>query len=112
MDIKAVRNEMQAAAKSAADEALRQCKGDHGACGFAWTLLRPRHKGNTKAGKAERQVFAALGFQKDWTGKAYDLWNPSGYGGQSVYIKEVAAAAAARVLQSHGFDAAFNSRLD
>lgn len=81
-------------------------------CGFAWVTVYPEHKGNTRAGKAERAVLAQMGFRKDWTGKAYELWNPTGYAGQSMDVKEVGAQAYAEVLRQHGFKAYMGSRAD
>ena len=85
---------------------------DRGACGFAWVTVYPLHKGNTTLGKAERKVLTALGFRKDWTGKSYELWNPSSYGCQNIDTKEAGANAAAQLLRTHGFKAYSNSRLD
>ena len=68
-------------------------------CGFAWVTVYPEHKGNTRLGKQERSVLTAMGFRKDWTGKAYELWNPTGYAGQSMDVKEVGAQAYADVLR-------------
>ena len=85
---------------------------DRGACGFAWVTLWPEHKGNTKLGKIERKEFERLGASKDWTGKAWMLWNPSGYAGQSMCVKEVGALAYAKVLQEYGFNAYMQSRPD
>lgn len=112
-DIEAIRIEMLNEAATAA-KALFNTKGtDHwGACGFAWTTIYPEHKGNTKAGKAERKIIEQLGFTKDWTGKAYQLWDPARYGGQNIDIKEAGAVAAADVLKRHGFKAYAGSRLD
>lgn len=114
MDINSIRNEMRAAAKAASDEMFRRYGSTDmvGACGFAWVTIYPAHKGTTKLGKAERKVLAELGCKLDWTGKRFELWNPSEYPGQNVDIKEAGAAAAARVLQAHGFNAEPNSRLD
>ena len=87
-------------------------------CGFAWVTVYPQfqHKGNTKLGKAERTLFntamSALGARKDWTGKAYELWNPSGWAGQSMDVKEAGASAAALVLRKYGFTAYAGSRAD
>jgi hypothetical protein len=81
-------------------------------CGFAWVTVDPKHKGNTRAGKAERAVLERMGFRKDWTGRAYQLWNPTGYRGQSMDVKEVGARAYAEVLRSHGFEAYAGSRAD
>jgi len=81
-------------------------------CGFAWVTVYPEHKGNTRAGKAERKILEAMGFRKDWTGKAYELWNPTGYMGQSMDVKEAGAQAYAEVLRAHGFTAYMGSRAD
>ena len=81
-------------------------------CGFAWVTVYPKHKGNTRAGKQERAVLESMGFRKDWTGKAYELWNPTGYRGQSMDVKEVGASAYAEVLRQQGFTAYAGSRAD
>ena len=81
-------------------------------CGFAWVTVYPQHKGNTRAGKAERAVLESLGMRRDWTGKAYELWNPSGWAGQSMDVKEAGASAAALVLRKYGFTAYAGSRAD
>ena len=81
-------------------------------CGFAWVTVYPQHKGNTRAGKAERKLLEQLGMRKDWTGKAYELWNPSGWAGQSMDVKERGATAAANVLRKYGFTAYAGSRAD
>lgn len=114
MDYAAIREEMITAAKAASDELFRKYGSTDmiGACGFAWTSVYPVHKGNTKPGRAERRALESMGFRKDWTGKAWELWNPSGYGGQNVDIKEAGAVAAARVLKAHGLNAYAGSRLD
>ena len=80
---------------------------DQYACGFAWVNINGI-KGNTKLGKA----MIAIGLRKDWTGKAFQIWNPSGLGCQNVDVKEVGAIAAAEVLRSYGFNADACSRLD
>lgn len=114
MDINAIRNEMVTAAKDASNAMfVRFGSTDQiGACGFAWVTVFPANKGNTKLGKAERKVLEALGFRKDWTGKAYECWNPAEYHGQNIDIKEAGANAAADVLRKYGFRAYSNSRLD
>ena len=105
---------IQATAFAAADthEQTYYPEGGWGACGFAWVTIYPEHKGNTRAGKAERVVLKSLGFDKDWTGKAYQMWNPSKYGTQNVSTLEAGASAAADLLKQHGFKAYANSRLD
>jgi len=81
-------------------------------CGFAWVTVYPEHKGNTKLGKGERRVLESMGFKKDWTGKAWQLWNPTGYHGQSMDVKEAGAQAYAEVLRQYGFKAYMGSRAD
>ncbi len=85
---------------------------DQGACGFAWVNIIPQHKGNTKLGKAERKVYRAMGFELDYTGKMFMMWNPSQLGCQNVDVKEAGARAAAEVLSDAGVEAYAASRLD
>ena len=84
MNVEHIKAELQAAASKAAIAYLdKHYEGDDwGACGFAWVRIEPEHKGNTKLGKAERKVLEALGAKKDWTGKTYQIWNPSNVGCQ------------------------------
>lgn len=114
MDITAIRNEMLNEARNAANKFFQEKLDgvDQYACGFAWVTVFPEHKGNTKAGKAERKILESLGMRKDWTGKAYEIWNPSGHGCQNVDTKEAGAVAAANVLKKYGFKAYAGSRLD
>jgi len=112
MDTNAIRNEMITAAQQAAQQMYSRMGGDRGACGFAWTTVYPANKGNTKAGKAERVILEQMGFRKDWTGKAYEIWNPSGSPVQNIDVKEAGANAAALVLRKYGFKAYSNSRMD
>ena len=114
MDTITIRIEVHAAAVKAANEQfVKFGRTDMiGACGFAWVTIRPKHKGNTKLGKDERKVLSELGFEKDWTGKTYQLWDPAHYSGQNVDIKEAGARAAAVILRNYGFDAYSGSRLD
>jgi hypothetical protein len=81
-------------------------------CGFAWVEVKPKHKGNTKDGKAERVVLKDMGFKLDHTGKIFSLWNPSQIYYQNMDAKYVGAVAAANVLKEAGFDAYACSRLD
>ena len=81
-------------------------------CGFAWVTVYPEHKGNTRLGKRERAVLDSMGFRKDYTGKAYQLWNCTGYAGQSMDVKEAGAQAYAETLRQHGFKAYMGSRAD
>ena len=98
-------------AVAAQDKILNQY-GEGAYCGFAWVTVHPEHKGNTLLGKAERRVLESMGFKKDWTGKSYALWNPTGYGGQSMDVKEAGAIAYAKVLRFAGFNAHMGSRPD
>jgi hypothetical protein len=112
-DIEAIRIEMLNEAANAARELFSKYGTDQvGACGFAWVTVFPEHKGNTKAGKAERKILKEMGFSLDWTGKAYQFWDPARYGGQNIDIKEAGADAAATVLRKYGFKAYAGSRLD
>jgi hypothetical protein len=85
---------------------------DRGACGFAWVKIIPQHKGNTKAGKEERAIFKALGFDKSWDGKTFDLWNPAAFPVQCVETAAAGARRAAAILREKGFNAMAQSRLD
>jgi hypothetical protein len=76
-------------------------------CGFAWVDIYGV-KGNTKMGKAMK----AAGLRKDWTGKAFQIWNPGNHGGQSMDVKEAGAYAAADVFKKYGFTAYAGSRAD
>lgn len=110
----AIRNEMLEQAHGVAMDFLNKNFGgkDSYACGFAWVTIYPEHKGNTKAGRAERKLLEEMGFRKDYTGKAYEFWNPSQWPGQNIDVKEAGARAAADVLRKYGFNAYAGSRLD
>ncbi len=109
-----LKTQMFDAAHDATDTFIRDVlKGEDAfACGFAWVDIYPKFKGNTKDGKAERKVIRELGFELDYTGKAFSLWNPSKSYFQNIDCKEAGARAAARFLKFYGFDAFANSRLD
>jgi len=86
---------------------------DRGCCGFAWVNVYPKHPdGRTKGGRRERLMLEALGFRKDWTGKAYEYWNPSQFPVQNIDTLEAGARAAAEYLKGLGFNAHAGSRLD
>ena len=97
--------EAMAEARRAAELALL-LHGDRDACGFAWTNIYGV-KGNTKTGK----MLKAAGVRQDYT-KAFQIWNPSKLGVQSVGILEEGARAAADVFRKYGFEAYAGSRLD
>jgi hypothetical protein len=114
MKIDVVRAEMETKAAVATREFMARHFGgsDGGPCGFAWVTIFPKHKGNTKLGKLERQVYKSLGARADWTGKAYEVWNPGKVPCQSVDAKYAGAAAAAAVLKQYGFEAYPADRMD
>lgn len=115
-----IRNEMLAMAATAAQDFVGEWTrntggntyGEPAYCGFAWVTVNPKHKGNTTEGRAERKLLEEMGFRKDWTGKAYEFWNPSGWRGQSMDVKEAGARAAAYTLRRYGFTAYAGSRAD
>jgi hypothetical protein len=113
MDIQLVHQIATAEATAVTNEAYDRFGGDFGMCGFAWVSVTPKEKGNTKGGRAERKMLEQIGFEKDWTGKSWQLWNPSKYNGQNVDIKEAGARAyAAKMRELTGLDAWAGSRLD
>lgn len=114
MDYNAIKQEAQARAKAVGQRFLDDYYHGHdaGMCGFAWVNIRPTNKGNTKAGKEERKILEAMGFEKDWTGKEYQMWNPSGLGCQNIDAKEAGAREAVLVFRAYGFNAYVGSRLD
>jgi hypothetical protein len=90
------------AAAEAAQDFLDQHYGgqDQGACGFAWVTYYPLSKGNTRDGKEERRLMESIGFRKDYTGKAWQLWNPAQIGAQNVDAKMAGARAYADTLMA------------
>ena len=104
--INAIVQEARTQAHRAATEALAKY-GDRDACGFASTRIYGV-KGNTKLGR----MLTAAGVRKNAYEKAYQLWNPSGLGVQSMGILEAGAEAAAAVFRKHGFTAYAGSRMD
>lgn len=118
-DTATIAQEMRVAASEAAQDYINAWKqatggnayGEPMYCGFAWVNVYPQHKGNTRAGRAEKATLEALGLRKDYSG-AYTLWNPSGWAGQSMDAKEAGATAAAKVLRKYGFTAYMGSRAD
>ena len=105
--------EAKEAAYEAADNYFKTKLGgrDQYACGFAWVniyeYMGTKIKGNTKIGRAMKQA----GIRQDYT-KAFQIWNPSGYGCQNVDTLEAGARAAADVFKKYGFTAYAGSRLD
>ena len=111
--IQAAVREAKEAAYEAADNFFKEKLGgrDQYACGFAWVNIWEFNgkpiKGNTKVGRAMK----AAGIRQDYT-KAFQIWNPSGYGCQNVDTLEAGAQAAADVFKKYGFTAYAGSRLD
>lgn len=104
-----------AAATAAANAFLTQHFAGHdgGMCGFAWVTYYPKAKGNTSEGRAERRMMESIGFGKDYTGKAWQLWNPSKLPVQSVDAKYHGALEYARVLEAEvGIKVYAGERLD
>ena len=105
--------EAKEAAYEAADNYFKTKLGgvDQYSCGFAWVNIYKHNdvqiKGNTKLGRAMK----AAGIHQDYT-KAFQIWNPSGYGCQNVDTLEAGARAAADVFKKYGFTAYAGSRLD
>jgi hypothetical protein len=75
-------------------------------CGFAWTSIY-KVKGNTQLGRA----LVAAGVRQSYD-RSFQLYNPAGWHGQSMDVKEAGARAAALVLRKYGFEAYMGSRAD
>ena len=104
--------EAEDAARIAAREAYAaNGNSDWDACGFGWVNIYQfcgkKLDGRTKMARLMKQA----GVQQDYT-RAFSVWNPGGYQGQSISIKEAAARAYADVLIRKGFTAYPGSRLD
>lgn len=111
MQIMFIHTEAVAAAKEAVEEKValwteRYGSAEAGACGFAWVNVYDV-KLSTKVGKE----FEAVGFRKSYH-KGIELYNPAGYPGQNIDIKEAGAVAYAKVFEKYGFKACAGSRLD
>ena len=104
-DIQAIRAEALEAGAKAAQEYIEK-HGEPFYCGFAWVNIYGI-KGNTKLGKRMK----AAGIEKDYSG-AYNIWNPSQHGTQSMDVKEAGAQASAEVFNRYGFRAYMGSRAD
>ncbi|MGY8864491.1 MAG: hypothetical protein ACKVJK_02550 [Methylophagaceae bacterium] len=114
LDLETILAEAKASAAIAASSFLDDWNASTGGndygepmyCGFAWVNIY-KIKGNTKLGRAMKQA----GYTKDYTG-AYQIYNPAGYGGQSMDVKEAGARAAALVFTQYGFTAYAGGRAD
>jgi hypothetical protein len=106
-DLQMIVAEAKRAAYAAADTYENDVmQGSWGACGFAWVNIY-KVKGNTKIGRRLKLA----GVDQSWD-KSFQIWNPSGYPTQNIDTLEAGARAAAKVLQSYGFEAYAGSRLD
>ena len=113
-DLKTIMQDAKTAAATAAQSFLDDWNASTGGnqygepmyCGFAWVNIY-NIKGNTRLGRAMK----AAGYTKDYTG-AYQIYNPAGYGGQSMDVKEAGARAAAQVFENYGFTAYAGGRAD
>ena len=113
-DLKSIMQDAKNAANIAAQSFLDDWNASTGGnqygepmyCGFAWVNIY-NIKGNTRLGRAMK----AAGYTKDYTG-AYQIYNPAGYGGQSMDVKEAGARAAAQVFTHYGFTAYAGGRAD
>ena len=113
-DLKSIMQDAKNAANIAAQSFLDDWNASTGGnqygepmyCGFAWVNIY-NIKGNTRLGRAMK----AAGYTKDYTG-AYQIYNPAGYGGQSMDVKEAGARAAAQVFENYGFTAYAGGRAD
>ena len=114
LDLQTIMAEAKASAAIAAQSYLDDWNASTGGnqygepmyCGFAWVNIYGV-KGNTKLGRAMKTA----GYTKDYTG-AYQIYNPAGYGGQSMDVKEAGARAAAQVFENYGFTAYAGGRAD
>ena len=113
-EIQTIMDTAEQSAKTAQHDFLQQWNDSTGGnqygepmyCGFAWVNIY-KIKGNTKLGRAMKTA----GYTKDYTG-AYQIYNPAGYGGQSMDVKEAGARAAAQVFTNYGFTAYAGGRAD
>lgn len=112
--IKQIHEEALAASKKAVDDYLEKWNKETGGnkynepiyCGFGWVSLF-NVRSNSNIGKA----FQEIGFKRSYQ-KCLEFWNPSGYPGQSMDVKEESSRAYAKVLEKYGFKAYMSSRAD
>lgn len=111
-ELKKILEEARAAGSAASDDAYkRNGNTDWDACGFAWVEIY-KYQGKKLDGRSRMaRVLKAAGVNQDYR-RVFQIWNPGGYQGQSISIKECGANAFAKVLQQHGFTAYAGSRLD
>ena len=108
-------HEKSVGAASIAAHLAEEKWGDRfGMCGFAWVTAHPKFKGNTKLCKEEMAILESIGFEKDWTGKTYQIWNPSKHPTQNIDVKEAGAEAYVSKMDElgSGIKLTTGSRLD
>jgi hypothetical protein len=82
-------------------------------CGFAWVTLGGNEplvrycRKVLKGGNGNSQKHGSKGWPNGW-----QWWNPGGYMGQSIGVKEKGAQAFRDALARHGISATVGSRLD
>jgi hypothetical protein len=101
----------EAARIAAAAEYAKNGNSDWGACGFGWVNIYKFCGKNLDGRSKLAKTLKAAGVRQDYT-RSFQVWNPGGYGGQNISIKEAAAKAYADVLIRKGFTAYAGSRLD
>lgn len=101
----------EAARVAAAEAYAKNGNSDWDACGFGWVNIYKFDGKNLDGRSKLAKIMKAAGVRQDYT-RAFSVWNPGGYGGQSISIKEAAARAYAKVLEDKGFTAYAGSRLD
>jgi len=105
-------SEADEAARIAAQEAYaKNGNTDWDACGFGWVNIYKFAGKNLDGRTKVARMLKQAGVRQDYT-RAFSVWNPGGYGGQSISIKEAEATAYAKVLEQKGFTAYAGSRLD
>ena len=110
LNLTAIHEQASQAAQQAAKDYFVNKLGcvDRFACGFAWVRIEQNIRANSKLGKE----LLALGFDKGYTSKRFELWNPSRMPVQNVDTLEAGANAYAKVLRDNGIEAYGCSRLD
>ena len=110
LNLTAIHAQASQAAQQAAKDYFVNKLGcvDRFACGFAWVRIEQNIRTNSKLGKE----LLALGFDKGYTSKRFELWNPSRMPVQNVDTLEAGANAYAKVLRDNGIEAYGCSRLD
>lgn len=122
IDYEKILDEAHAAAAGAVEVASQKYPEQIGACGFAWATipgnealarhcraqiakLNKQHGGNPP--RSLTLKYGSKGYPSGW-----QFWNPGGYMGQRIEVKEFGAAAFRDELAAAGIRADTGSRLD